>query len=54
MTGFIPGSRIGTKIRVSNGKKTYKYQGTDHLVTVMNCEGQETNEAWGYLINCLT
>jgi hypothetical protein len=29
MTGFIPGSRIGTKIRVSNGKKTYKYPGTE-------------------------
>jgi hypothetical protein len=28
MTGFIPGSRIGTKIRLSNGKKTHKYPGT--------------------------
>jgi hypothetical protein len=54
MTGFTPGNKIGTKIRVSNGKKTYKYQWTDHLVTVMNCEGLGTNEAWEYLINCLT
>jgi hypothetical protein len=29
MTGFIPGSRIGNKIRVSNGKKTHKYPGTE-------------------------
>jgi hypothetical protein len=29
ITGFIPGSRIGTEIRVSNGKKTHKYPGTD-------------------------
>jgi hypothetical protein len=29
MTGFIPGNRIGTKIRVSNGKKAYKYPGTE-------------------------
>jgi hypothetical protein len=27
--GFVPGSRIRTKIRVSNGKKTYKYPDTD-------------------------
>jgi hypothetical protein len=54
MTGFIPGSRIGTKIRISNGKKTCKYPGTDHLLIVLNCEGQGTNEAGGYLINCLT
>jgi hypothetical protein len=29
ITGFIPGSRIGTKIRVSNGKKTHKYPVTE-------------------------
>jgi hypothetical protein len=29
MIGFITGKRIGTKVRVSNGKKTYKYPGTD-------------------------
>jgi hypothetical protein len=29
MTGFIAGRAIGTKISVSNGKKTYKYPGTD-------------------------
>jgi hypothetical protein len=29
MTEFIPGSGIGTKIRVSNGKKTYKHPGRE-------------------------
>jgi hypothetical protein len=28
MISFIPGSRIGTKIRLSNEKKTHKYPGT--------------------------
>jgi hypothetical protein len=54
MTGFIPGSRIGTKIRISNGKKTCKYPGTDNVVVVLNSEGHRTNEAGGYLVNCLT
>jgi hypothetical protein len=40
-------SRTGTKIRVSNGKKTYKYPGTYHLLTVMNCEGQGTTRSRG-------
>jgi hypothetical protein len=47
MTGTIHGSSFKWI------KMILKYPGTDHVVTVMNSEGKETNEAGRYLIYCL-